>query len=87
MNEQLKKDLDRVWQLSNEVSLAAVSERLRDVVRKMQEEDDRREKTEAEIRQEPEFQTIAGALQSAGIADDDAAFAVYRQVKEKERQR
>ncbi|HXG57685.1 MAG TPA: hypothetical protein VNL91_01520 [Thermoanaerobaculia bacterium] len=40
MNDQLKNDLDRVWQLSNAVSSHEVAEALRSVVRRIQDNDE-----------------------------------------------
>jgi hypothetical protein len=83
MSEQLKNDLDRVWQLSNDVATAAVAEELRALFRRLHDQEERRVKNEDEIRQDPEFQAIAAGLRSAGINEEESAFVTYREMRKK----
>ena len=80
----LRQDADRLFTVANEMTEPLVAERVRQLARQLDAEEEARVKTDTELAVSDFGQGVARGLQQAGLPSDDATVAsLVRELKTK----
>ena len=92
MRKELERLMDVLWGLSTELDLIRepeIAEKVRDVHRWITERESIREKTDAELMEDPQYQAILAGFESdpqVASSARELALHVYRNIREADRE-